>query len=239
MSIILGSGTGGNGITINSLLGTSGQYITSGSALGPNYPSWQNFSYSNQSKVWTFITAATAFGSATINFSLPSNSTYVVTFANVKPSNAGTYLKLRFGNPTLYTNNYAGTVSGISNYSTSGAPYTQFSIGGTSGYPSTDIPITRSYLGYTNNPIGYPNSSTSIGLNGYLFVNTSTSKPEVYGQFTAQTEYFTSTSTNTINSSVGGRIVAGRTVAGNVNYLSFSMSAGNIASGVFRLYQTL
>lgn len=164
----------------------------------------------------TLIASVTAAASATVNFSNNLSATYdnyLIVMERVVPATNGTNLQMQIGTgagPTYQTTNYSGTY------------FYQTTTTGGGGTVSTSHIL--SFPGRHGN-------STLNGGGGYLYLhnaNDATNYKPVSGQFT----YYDSTNT-TMQGVSSFSTWQGATV---LTSLRFSMAAGNITTGIFKLY---
>lgn len=193
-------------------LGTAGQVLTSnGAGL---LPSFQSNPAGSGSMV--FIAAATAAGSASIDFTAGITSTYdqyVVNFTDVIPATNAVNFWVRLQSGGVFRNT-------ASDYAWSQIWYTTAASGQNSS-ADTEIELCSS---------GRPLSNTSTkGASGNLHLgnpaNTATHK-RVWGTYT----YW---ETLVVSGSFGGWLVGVTTAVTGIQFL---MSSGNITSGTFQLY---
>lgn len=194
-------------------LGTAGQVLTSnGAGL---LPSFQSNPAGSGSMV--FIAAATAAGSATIDFTAGITSTYdqyILNFSDVIPAtnNVGLWVRLQSGGVFRST---AADYAWVQSWYTTAA----------SGFNnSSDTKIELASTGAR--PLA--NTSTK-GASGTLYLgtpaNTATHK-RIWGTYT----YW---ETLVVGGSFGGWLVGVTTAVTGIQFL---MSTGNITSGTFQLY---
>lgn len=173
MAIVLGAGTGTNGINIGGLLGSSGQVIYSNNGIA----SWQN--RPTGSTVFTNVTNITGTSTVTtvdVNLSTyaPSTSSFLISFV-FNCSNSGSFLNLRFGTAAGYqTTGYQYNTTGFSTLSTSASA-------GRGAISQSSIVFVDS------NDIGCLSSMVGC-VRGYLIIHTPTisttnSRPYFFGKY--------------------------------------------------------
>lgn len=170
---------------------------------------------------WTLISSATASASASIEFTSGLNDTYdqyMIEWSNVVPQTDAVYMRLRVNVGSGYaTTNYEW---GGQQLGPSGGAAT----GSTTDSISTAIVLHR------------PGATLALGnaageyFNGYLFFSNPDNASAKFSCFTHN--WHVRSSGNQSSSTIGGAYLT----AGALSGLEFTMSSGNVDSGIFRLY---
>ena len=209
MSIVIGSGTGTNGITIGGSLGTSNQIIYSNNGIC----SWSSIpSGTTVFTVDSSVSNTTPYTTVDLNLVSSSTRSYLVTFS-FTCSNPGSFLNLRFGNGSGYqSTNYEYDTVGFTNSS------------------------SNSFIGIratSQSSILFPDSanigcSTMSGaINGYFLIHTpgissTNSRPLITGKY-----YLVLNGNTNVH---GADILGWVNNTLSVDRLRFFMSSGNITS---------
>lgn len=182
---------------------------------------------------FVYITSVTASSSATVDFSNYLTSTYnnyLITFENYVPANNATILQCRVGTggaPTWQTTNYSGTVIAVSMSTSTGT--------NGSNVLTANTATSTTFIEITLNRAGCFVSNTATGGSaGIIYitnVNDSANDKTVFGSGSFLV-VGASSGVASAPMSFGGRW-NGATVLTSFRLIQ---SAGNIATGTFRLY---
>jgi hypothetical protein len=214
-------GTGATSLTANNVLlgnGTSAVQVvapgTNGNVLTSNGTTWQSTAPAGGGS-WVFLASVTASNSATVVLETGIDSTYdnyAIIFSNVRPASDSVQLRCRLRLDGSYqTSNY-----------TSMSFYVFPTTSSSTNYVTTQIDLIR---------FGMGNASARTGM-GQIFFSMPSST-SIYKGLTFCAAGLGSSSTDvSSNTGTGWHIDSTSALTG----LQFYMSAGNMATGTFRLY---
>lgn len=227
---VANGGTGAVSLTANNVIlgnGTSAVQVvapgTSGNVLTSNGTTWTSAAATGGASGLVCLAVASASNSATIDFTTVIDSTYdeyELHYINAVPATNAVFAYLRTS-----SNNGSSFDTGASDYY-SGV----YGIAIPAGTAITDTssPNSRIYLSSTG--AGISSTASDGGITGVLKFF-SPSQTTAFKQMTQQATYSVSSSSEVSVSGAGGRLSTSA-----VNAIRFLFSAGNITSGLFKLY---